>query len=280
MLKGDEFMFFDCHTHTVNSDGKNTVWDMCDSATNKGISGITITDHANINFYKDLDTFNKIKQSIADTTEAKEKFRGKLKVLKGIELGEYTYAPKKADEVLSLGCFDAVLCSVHLVPKAGWSLAYNRIDFSDPSISDNDINEYIKLYFDLLSETVDCFDFDILAHIQCPARYITGKFGRKTNVMLFEEKIGEILEKIIKRNIALEINTAWFCDDFGNINFQTEEILKLYKSLGGKMITLGSDAHTESAVARNFSEASALIKKCGFNSLCYFENRQPREILM
>ncbi len=273
-------MFFDCHTHTTNSDGKNTVREMCISAIEKGVSGITITDHADMNFYKERDTYNRIKRAISDITESKEEFGEKLKVLKGIELGEYTYAPQKAEEVLALNCYDAILCSVHLVPKAGWSLAYNRIDFGNPNISDNDIQEYLKLYFDLLSDTVDCFDFDILAHIQCPARYITGKWGRKTNVMIFEDKICEILEKIIERNIALEINTTCLCDDFGNYQLQNNEILKLYKSMGGKMVTLGSDAHNIGSVARNFTEALTLLKMCEFNNIYYFENRKPKKIMI
>lgn len=273
-------MLYDCHTHTTNSDGKNSVCEMCLAAAEKGLGGITVTDHANMNFYYDRNTFSYIKKSLEETRKAKEEFEGKIKVLTGIELGEYTYAPQKAEEVLSLGGFDAILCSVHLVPEAGWSLAYNRIDFSDPKISDDDINEYFRLYFNLLSETADRFDFDILAHIQCPARYITGRYKRKTDVMLYEEKICEILEKIIKRNIALEINTAGFCDAFGNYDFQDEEILMLYKSLGGTKVTLGSDAHGTDAVGRGFEKTINLLKKCGFKSTCYFENRKPTEILL
>ena len=51
--------------------------------------------------------------------------------------------------------FDAVLCSVHYVPKAGWSVAYNRIPFDDFAITFEDMQEYIGLYLDLLSETVE-----------------------------------------------------------------------------------------------------------------------------
>ncbi len=273
-------MFVDCHTHSTNSDGRNSVDELCLSAIEKGIGGILITDHADMNFYNERNTYERIKKLIADVSKAKAKYDGKLKILTGIELGEYTIAPQKAEEVLSLGGFDAVLCSVHYVPKAGWFLAYNRIDFRQFMQTDEEINEYISLYFDLLSETVDAFDFDILAHIHCPVRYITGKWGRNSDIMIFEDKIRIILEKIIKRNIALELNTVYLKDDKGKYNFSLDKILCMYKELGGKMVTLGSDAHEEESVGENFSEAMSLLKMCGFDSFYYFENRKPKEILI
>jgi len=272
-------MLFDCHTHSTNSDGKNTVDELCTSAIELGIDGFAVTDHADMNFYNERNTFSRIKKSMEDIEIAKEKFGSKVKILKGIELGEYTIAPKKAEEILALNCFDEILCSVHYVPEAGWFMSYNRIDFSK-YMSDIELNEYIELYFDLLSETVDSFDFDILAHIHCPVRYMSGKWGRKTDIMIFEDKIGKILEKIIKRNITLEINTVYLKDECGNYNFSLDKILCLYKKLGGKMVTLGSDAHNKEAVGRSFSDAVPLLKMCGFDSLYYFENRKPKEIII
>ena len=163
-------MLFDCHMHSTNSDGRNSVFEMCESAIEKKLGGIIITDHANMNFYKEKNVFRNIKASLSDIDKAREEYKSRLKVLRGVELGEYTVSPKKADEILFSNSFDAVLCSVHFVPKAGWSVAYNRIDFASPEITFEDMQEYISDYFDLLSETVDAFDFDILSHIQCPAR--------------------------------------------------------------------------------------------------------------
>lgn len=268
-------MFFDCHTHSTNSDGKNTVNDLCEEALAKAFDGIIITDHADMNYYNERSTYQRIQNSIRETEEAKETYSGRLKVLTGIELGEYTVSPAKADEVLSLDCYDAVLCSVHYIPKAGWSVAYNRIDFQTCMTSDDEIYEYLGYYFDLLSETVDAFDFDILAHIHCPVRYISGRWGRACNIMVFEDQICRILEKIAKRKIALEINTAYLTGEDGSYNFSLDQILCLFKQLGGTMVTLGSDAHYKKDLGRSFDEARALLKLCGFDCAYYFENRKP-----
>ena len=142
-------MFFDCHTHSNNSDGRCSVHELCEKACEKSLDGIIITDHANMNYYNERNTYSSIKNSIADIENEKKNFKCQLKVLRGIELGEYLIAPKKADEVLSLNCYDAILCAIHHVPSAGWSLPYNKIDFSTCMSSSEEINEDIDCYFDL-----------------------------------------------------------------------------------------------------------------------------------
>lgn len=271
-------MFFDTHTHSTNSDGKDTVEDMCLSAIENGIDGLTITDHANIHKYHNDNTYGRILKSIADVSEAKDKYGNKLKILTGVELGEYAMAPQCAKELLSLDCFDAVLCSVHYIPKSGWLTEYGKIDFQN-CLTTEEINNYISLYFDLLSQTIDLFDFDILAHIHGPVRYITGKYNIPSNIMLFEDKIRGVLEKIIKKNAALEINTIYLTDKDGKYNFSLDKILCIYKELGGKMVTLGSDAHHKRYIGNNFAKAISLLKSCGFDSYYYFENRKPKEVV-
>ena len=272
-------MYFDCHTHTVNSDGAHSVDEMCISAIEKGVDGITITDHADMHIYNESNVYEKIKNSMRDIEEAQEKYSDKLKIFKGIELGEYMLAPHNAKEILEADSYDAVLCSVHYVPQAGWFQTYSKLDFGNPAITDDFIKEYTGFYFDLLSETIDVCDFDILSHIHCPARYITGKFFRECNIMLFEDKIKEILKKIIDRNIALELNSARMRVGDKIYTFHLKEVLELYKQLGGKLITLGSDAHGKSYVAHNFDLATKMVKECGFNSIYYYEKRKAKEVL-
>ena len=45
-------MLCDSHMHTTNSDGRSTITKMCQTALDMGVAGITITDHADMNFYE------------------------------------------------------------------------------------------------------------------------------------------------------------------------------------------------------------------------------------
>ena len=262
-------MIYDCHMHTVNSDGRSTVDQMCESAMEKGVSGIAITDHADMNFYESRDTYNRIKGAVAQIRQAQEAWEGKLELYCGVELGEYLYEPESAKKILGLTDYDQILCSIHFVPAARWEKSYNSINFANDG-TDEELIDYMRLYFDLLSETVDAFDFDILAHIACPVRYMTTKYGRPTDVMRFEPKIKEILKKVIDRGIALEWNSAGLR--------QNEEIFALYYSMGGRLVTLGSDAHSHADIARGFDQFRSFLKECGFTHYHYYKNRQPQAV--
>jgi len=262
-------MLYDSHMHTTNSDGKSTLTQMCDHAVASGIQGITITNHADMNFYESRDTYNRIKRDIREIRQAQLNYEGKLELMCGVELGEFLYAPENAKRILNLTFYDCILGSVHFVPAARWDKPYNRIVFSEDG-TDEELQDYLRLYFDLLSDTVDAFDFDVLAHIACPVRYMTSKYGRTTDVMEFEPKIREILQKVIDRNIALEWNTAGFQ--------QNKDIFSIYYQMGGRLITLGSDAHSHVEIAENFQEVKAFLKQCGFTHYHYFKNRRPQAV--
>ena len=80
-------MIYDLHAHSVNSDGFGTVDELCGFAIEKGVAGFAVTDHADMEYYEERDTYNRIKKSIADVLEAREKYKGKLEIFTGIELG-------------------------------------------------------------------------------------------------------------------------------------------------------------------------------------------------
>ena len=259
-------MVYDSHVHTTNSDGKNTLGEMCLYAIGKGFSGITITDHADMNFYESRDTYNRIERCIGEVRRAQKDYAGKLDVLCGVELGEYLYAPESAEKILSLTDYDCILCSVHYLPEGQFDKPYNRVDFANVG-TDDEIRQYLRMYFDLLYDTVQAFDFDVLAHLACPTRYITTKHKRPVNLMEFEPQIRRILQFIIDRNVALEYNSAGLTHN--------EEIFSMYHSMGGRLITLGSDAHYDYELGKNFNQAVETLKKCGFTQYHYFKNRQP-----
>lgn len=270
-------MIYDTHMHTSNSDGSCSVDEMCISAIEKGVAGIAITDHANISVYELQDTLNKIKKCLSEIQCAKEKYKNKLQLSSGVELGEYLYAPEKAREILSLTDYDVILCSIHHIYTKSPDKFYSQINYSE-NISDEEINSHLSAYFDLLSETIDSFDFDILAHITCPVRYITGRHKRKTDVMIFKDKIEEILSKVISRNIALEYNTTALNDkSYNHYDCQHYEVFKLYGSMGGKLVTIGSDTHSKNHIGGNFDVAKEQLKSLGFEKYVFYENRQPIE---
>lgn len=69
-----------------------------------------------------------------------------------------------------------------------------------------------------------------------------------------KELFAEIFSYLAKNGKGIEINTsAWWDDPCWG-----EDVLKLYRDLGGQYITTGSDAHRSDRVAKRIKEAEKL----------------------
>ena len=118
-------------------------------------------------------------------------------------------------------------------------------------------------------------DFDILAHLTCPLRYINGKYGLNIDAKNYRAKIEKVLKEVIKRKLALEINTSCVYKDSVYCEFMPEKwILEMYRDMGGYLITLGSDAHISQNSANSFDAAYEIIKEIGFENIYYYKNRR------
>ncbi len=258
---------FDCHTHTrFSHDSECDPRDSKKAANERKIAGFAITDHCDIEFCGDTDVKTPVKKS---AEFAHEMGSG---VLAGVEMGEGMWHKKEAEEVMACGDFDIVLGSVHAVRYKNYTQPYSKIDFS--RFSRNEINEYISAYFDDMLEMIKTTDFDLLSHLTCPLRYISGKYGISVDLNEFADKIDKILKEIIARGIALEINTSCIDTDY-NVLMPDLPIIKRYKDLGGSLLTLGSDAHIAARIAYGFDYAISELSKLGFKNIYYFENRIP-----
>ena len=263
----------DVHTHSNNSfDAESTVEEMCKSALNKGFYAIAITDHCEAPFIKfgyneEFGDFNeRIPLSFLQTKNAQIKYRQKLKVLCGIELGEPMHDPECTEKALSFGDFDFVLASLHNLK--------NMEDFYFIDFNNCNISEILKLYFNELAETATFSDFDSLAHLTYPLRYIFETTGEYPDLTPYQDVIDDIYRTLISNNKALEINTSGLFKPIGR-TLPDEFQLKRYRELGGKLITVGSDAHTSIAVGNGIEEGIRLAHKCGFKSYTIFEKRRP-----
>lgn len=270
---------FDSHIHTIHSpDGGQTLDEICLRAINIGMSGVTITDHAHLTHMEEYDIPERIRASIADVRRAQEVYAGKLQVFCGVELGEQHHAPENAAQILALTDFDAVLGSIHWVDGCPWDKAYSKIVF-DQTVSDGQIHDFLALYYADLAKLAAVGEMDILAHLTCPLRYMNERYRRGIDPMNHRDAIAGILETIIRREIALEVNTP-VTDVYAPIPEAT--VLALYRDLGGKLLTLGSDAHRGQAknVGIFFPEVKDILRSLGFTHYHYYRNHIPQSVML
>ena len=134
-------------------------------------------------------------------------------------------------------------------------------------------------YFDELLRSAQWNGFDSLAHLTYPLRYI--KKNGKINVDLndYSAQIDAILRTLIKNGKALEVNTSGLRQEIGQ-TLPGENVLRRFKELGGRYVTVGSDAHRCKDLAKGIKEGYALLKKCGFTHYTVYEKHTPVEIAL
>lgn len=263
----------DLHIHSNNSfDAESSVNEICESAVKRSLYAIAITDHCEApDIIKGEDCeygcFDKlIPNSIKEAQLAKAKYNEKLKVLCGIELGEPMHDKSCTQKALSYGEYDFILASVHNLR--------NMEDFYFLDYTKLDINELLEKYFDELIETASFEYFDSLAHLTYPLRYILAQTGKLPDLSIFSEQIDTIYKILIENNKALEINVSGLFKEL-KTTLPDLELVRRFKELGGKYITIGTDSHNADSVGKGIKEGIEVAKKAGFKQYTIYENHKP-----
>ncbi len=257
----------DLHIHTDNSDdGFDPVSLMGEYAVKKNLVIAAITDHCECNRYK-KDGFDKtIRQSFDISIREKENFKNDIKLIAGMELGQAMQALPEAEDALAARDYDFVIGSLHNV--AG------EEDFWKVDYKTRDAEKLLHRYYDELCELLEWGKFDTLAHINYPLRYIIGVEHIDLNLAEYEKQVDDVLKLVISKNKALEVNTSGLRQPYGKL-IPDVDILTRFKELGGKYVTIGSDAHHYYDVGAGITEGLNAIKQAGFDEITYFENRNP-----
>lgn len=260
---------FDLHTHTSFSfDGEHGAEEMVFRAIELKIEHYAITDHLEINEYN-LPEFRYpeiLKEAKEVIPALIEKYKEKINLIRGIELGQPVHDIALAERLLSEGQYDYIIGSCHMIRG-----------YQDFYFLDYDKNDPVKLldtYFDELIEMAQWGEFDTLAHITYPLRYIVGDKGIKIDMSRYEKQIEKLFSVIIEKNIALEINTSGLRQNIGE-TLPGEALLRKYYDMGGRLITIGSDAHKPEDIGKGIAEGIALAKKIGFSAVSVYKKRKP-----
>ena len=261
---------FDSHVHSDNShDGKNPIMFITDKAMENGIMGLSITDHFECDDIENLHKHRQaIKQSVFETELANTTYYGKIRLTKGIELGQASFRPDIATKMLSDNNFDFVLGSIHKLRDTE-DFAY--VNFDDTDIVIRDI---MDKYFEECLELAKTADFDSLAHLGYPIRYIWGKYRIPFNLNLCSDIIDEILKVLITRGKALEINTSGMRTPLAKTN-PDFDVLKRYRDFGGELVTIGSDAHMANDMCYAFDLVMDKMLEYGYKNFAFYRERKP-----
>lgn len=267
---------YDNHTHTyyscdVSKEKGSSVFQICQHALSLGLKGVAITDHFDIDGVRDGHFAPLDHDAVfADVMTAKEMYKGKLDVLHGIELGQATHMPAESTELLNKYPYDIVLASIHAVRGI--------VDFHEIDYSQMERERYIalwELYITEMLDTIRWGNFEVLTHITYPKRYyvrdgITDFPDIKNKGREYFEPV---LKAVIENGKTLECNTSGYRQPIGE-SLPNEDLLRFYFELGGRDISLGSDAHRADHMGLRFKETAEMLKNIGFTHYTHFKNRK------
>lgn len=266
----------DYHMHSnFSGDSTASLGHMVHGAVAKGLKYICFTDHNDPSFpYRegeegmfDLDT-ERYLECLKSTADL---YKDKIDIRRGVEIGIQTHIYQELSNYIQNYPFDFVIGSSHLCLGTD---PYYPLFWEDRSLKDG-----LDVYFEDIRKNVHNFtDYDVYGHLDYIVRYAPGK-NKEFRFADHADIIEDILKTIIKNGKGIEINSGGFRQGLGEPNPCTD-ILKLYRSLGGEIITTGSDAHDPGNIAADFNLIESVLTHCGFRYYTIFKNRKPEFIKM
>ena len=246
-----------------------TMDEACQRAIKLGLTEIVFTDHIDLDWPDNRSHFDMddIERYIKSIEKMQERYGDKLVVKKGMELG---FQPSLKDEfnlIIDTFPVDFVIASVHVV------------DGMDPYLKDyyrdkTKEESYIRYYEEILT-MIEMFDrFDVIGHLDYVKRYSPIPWEKGEHLYGLD-LIEEIFEILIERDKGIEINTSGY-RHISDAPMPNIEIVERFYNMGGKIITIGSDAHTTEGLAYSFDRAFKELKQVGIDKIAQFTDREPQ----
>jgi len=241
---------------------------MVEASIRKGLKEICFTDH--IEFYIDAKEREPAifdpQDYLVEIKRLRAMYANKIEIRVGVEFGYQPQSVIKINNFSKKIDFDFIICAVHEVD--------NQVFYLNEYGHDKSVKEAFTSYFEEYERCAKAdIPFNVLAHFDLLKYYVTPECEKQ----VFKDNF-DVIESTFKHLIAtgkgIEVNTSGFDDGFGQ-PYPSIEFLKLYHSLGGEILTVGSDAHKPEHVSGNFDDTYALLKRIGFHYITRFENLKP-----
>ena len=220
------------------------------------------TDHFDLknpysNYLDDIPDYEQLQQCHQTLQE-----QTATKLLKGIEIGVVPGQETQIRDYLDQHPYDLKLVSIH---------QNGSFDYMDDAVLEKDKLTVVKSYFDQMATVLDTFsDGHILTHFDYGLRRFD--FTAEELAQHFEKELTVIFKKVVARELAFEVNAKSF-GPYQNASLY-EYAIPLYQSVGGKLFTLGSDAHKSSDYRLLFAEMSQMLCSFGVEQLAVFQGTE------
>ncbi len=278
-------MLADYHVHSeFSDDSEYPMKQVVEDAIALGLDEICFTDHVDYGIKKDVDEPGEVVYHpggpgepammallnpdypvyYKTVTALQRLYRDRITLKFGLEFGMQTETVPRYRELFARYPFDFILLSVHQIEnKELWTGEFQQGRTRD---------EYILRYYQEILELVTvCKDYSVLGHLDLINRY-----DRIGNYPFLKIKpiLSEILRIVIADGKGIELNTS--SHRYGlRDSMPSADILSLYRQLGGRVITIGSDSHRKEHLGAYLRDAAHSLRDLGYTEFCTYEKMRP-----
>ena len=273
-------MLADYHVHCMFSDDS---WyppeQVCEDAWKNNLDEICFTDHVDYGIKPDWNdalgakvmTGQRVLNVDYDAyfpyiAELRRKWAGRLAVKTGLEFGVQMHTIPQFNTLWNRWSdqLDFVLLSIHQVGD----LEFWTGEFQEGRSQE----EYNRAYYQELYDVAISFEhWSVLAHVDLIKRYDPAGI---LNFPANRDLVAATLEHTIAQGKGIELNTSSV--RYGLEDSQpAQQILELYRDLGGTILTLGSDSHAPEHLGAYLRHFQHYLASLGFEGFCTYDKMGP-----
>lgn len=269
-------MICDYHVHSYYSDDSEYLMeDIIRDAIYRNIDEICFTDHVDYGIKTDPvgKGDSELKGKVLNVNypfyfkeieKLRDKYEGRIVIKQGMEFGIQKHTIPQFEALFKKYPFDFIIVSCHQVEdKEFWSQDFQR------GRTQKEYNQ--RYYQEILQVIKEYKNYSVLGHLDLINRYDQCGIYPFENV---SDIITQILQQVITDGKGIEVNTSSFRYGINDLT-PSREILKLYRRLGGSIVTIGSDSHKPEHLGVYIPQSMEVLKELGFEYYCTYKKMQP-----
>ena len=240
----------DLHVHSRFCDGKDEPEALVLSAVEKGVKRLGILAHSYVPFDPTGTlTPNREAEFIQTVNALKEKYRGRIEILCGVEQDFLSGVAPKG--------YDYAIGSVHYFSVDN---RYFPVDYSEEAFRQiaeemfgGDYYAMAENYFASVAEVLEVTKADIVGHFDLITKYNEGNRLFDTENVRYVQAWRRAVDRLLPYGKPFEVNTGAVARGYRNQPYPALEIAEYILQKGGKLI-LSGDAHRKENIAFQFDK--------------------------
>jgi histidinol-phosphatase (PHP family) len=254
----------DAHLHTsLSPDADVAIDTYAQAAVARGITALAITDHIDFDPTAPAYAFTGYRERERYVRSAAERWADAgLAIRFGVEV---TFQARYVDAIrahLRSHPYDYVIGSVHVMRDdpytahkvAGW-------------VAGRPLPEIVAPYFGEVLRAIHSGLFDTLGHLDMVKRYLAPHV-KPAELAAAPELYEPLLAALVETGTSLEVNTSGLRQTPGE-TYPAPWAVARYRALGGRKVTVGSDAHLARSFAYGLGRGYGIASEAGFDAVAF-----------